>query len=110
MTTKFRVTFDIDLAKISPEALANGTTDEAAVARTVVTRMLMASNRKASLREMQRIRTSDKLSASEKGQLMAECLRRAKISLMAEANLEVEPLPMTAVIHEDTEERINIAA
>lgn len=110
VTTKFRVTFDIDLAKISPDALANATTDEAAVARAVVTRMLMASNRKASLREMQRIRTSDKLSAPEKGQLMAECLRRAKISLMAEANLEVEALPMTAVIHEDTEERISIAA
>ena len=110
MNTKFRVTFDIDLQKISPDALANGTTDEAAVARVIVTRMLLDSNRKASLRQMQQIRTSDRLSAVEKGQAMAECLRRAKISIMAEANLEVEALPMDVVIREDTDEREALAA
>ena len=110
MTTKFRVTFDIDLAKITPEILATGTSDEAAIARTVVTRMLLDSNRKSSLREMQRIRTSDRLTDVEKSKAMAECLRRAKISIMAEANLNLVPLPMDSVIHEDTEERISIAA
>jgi hypothetical protein len=110
VTTKFRVAFDIDLAKISPDELANGTTDEAALARAVVVRMLLASNRKSSIREMQRIRTSDKLSSEEKGQMMAEFLRRASLSLQAEANLSVEPLPMDAVIREDTEEREALAA
>lgn len=110
MSTKFRVTFDVDLGKITPDELANGTTDEAAVARTVITRMLMESNRKSSLRDMQRIRTSTQLSAEEKARGMAECLRRAQISLQAEANITVEVLPADAVVRDDTEEREALAA
>jgi hypothetical protein len=110
VSTKFRVTFDVDLGKISPDELANGTSNEAVHARKIITRLLLASNRKASLREMQRIRTATQLTAAEKSQMMAECLRRAQVSMMAEANLEVTALPMDAVIHDDTEERISIAA
>jgi hypothetical protein len=110
VSTKFRVTFDIDLEKISPDELANGTTDEAALARAVVIRMLTTSNRKSCLREMQRIRTSTQLTAEEKAMGMAECLRRAKLSLQAEANLDVQALPADAIIREDTEEREALAA
>ena len=109
-STKFKVTFEVDLGKISPDELANGTSDEAAVARAVVTRMLLASNRKSSLREMQKARTSPNLTDEQRAQLMAECLRRAQISMMAEANLSVEALPADAVIREDTEEREALAA
>jgi hypothetical protein len=110
VSTKFRVTFDVDLGKISPDELANGTSNEAVQARKIITRLLLASNRKASLREMQRIRSATQLTATEKSQMMAECLRRAQVSMMAEANLEVVALPADAVIHDDTEERISIAA
>ncbi len=111
MSTKFRVSFDIDLLKISPEEMRSSSQEELEeIALAAVTRMLLASNRKASLREMQRVRAATTLTAAEKSQAMAECLRRAKISLQAEANLSIEALPATAVIREDTDERISIAA
>lgn len=108
--SKFRVTFDIDLGKICAQVKSLEPDEALKVAEALLVRMLFGSNRKASLREMQRARVSENLTEAERNALMAECLRRVQVSLQGEANLSVEALPADAVIREDTPEREALAA
>lgn len=106
--SKFRVVFDVDLEKICPEALA-GAGDTVESAEVLLSRMLLEAARKNALKDVQRVRQSN-LSAEEKSIAMAECLRRAKLALQAEANMTVEALPDSAVVLDDIPERVALAA
>lgn len=107
--SKFRFTFDLDLGKISPEEI---TTSPAtiSIASRIINRMFLSFVRKSALRNLQQVRTTAGFSPEEQAALMAECLRRVKLAIQAEANLTVVALPDDAVIHDDTPERIALAA
>lgn len=86
MTTNYRVSFNLKIEGISSEDVTeNGLT-------AAITRLLESAraNEKAKLHG---IRTSSNLGQDDKAIAMAGCLRGIMLSLMAQANLSVEPLP-----------------
>jgi hypothetical protein len=85
MTSKYRVSFDLNIEGISPDDVTeNGV--KAAIER------LLTSARAHEKTKLHGIRTSSNLSQDEKAVAMADCLRGIMASLMAQANLSVESL------------------
>lgn len=107
--TKFRVAFDVDLSKISPEDFGNAGA-ELEAAEALITSVLLETTRKAALKQLVALRMQAGLSDAQRSTAMAEQLRAAKLTLQAEANLTVEALPDDAVVLDDTPERIALAA
>lgn len=109
LVSKYRVTFDVDLEKVGLEDATGGNDPTETVAQLVAQELLKAA-RLSSLASVSSARTNEHLSASEKAAIMARGLKKAKLTLQAEANLQVEQLPMDAEILDDTPERTALAA
>lgn len=85
--SKFRVAFNVDLSQIAPDA---GVSAEAAA--DAVRALLLKEARANARNELHSIRLDPELDHEVRVIKMAEQMRKLMLTLMAEANLEIDPL------------------
>lgn len=90
--SKFKVSFNLDLTQIAPEALMGPGNVASSVVEDVVTTMFINEARKAAKDELHRIRRDQTMDADVKVIKMSEQIRKMMITLMAQANMTVEPI------------------
>ena len=88
--SKFKVSFNLDLSQIAPEALMGPGEVDLSVVEDVVTRMFINEARRAAKGELHKIRRDTMLDPDVKIIKMSEQIRRMMITLMAQANMSVE--------------------
>lgn len=98
--SKFRVAFDLDLTDIAPE-IATEQQDMKATVEGVVTSMLLSQARTKAREELHQVRKDPSLDNEVRTIKMGEQLRKIMLTLMAEANLNIEPLPAHTTIQRE---------
>lgn len=98
--SKFRVAFDVDLTNIAPE-LSVGSEDVEATVSNMVSEMLLSQARAHAREELHKVRKDTSIDSDVKVLKMGEQLRKIMLTLMAEANLKIQPLPNDVVIHRE---------
>lgn len=96
--SKFKVSMDLDLTQIAPEALMGPEPVPLSVVEDVFTDMLINEARKASRDSYQKLRRDQDMDPDVKAIKMAEHIRKMMLTLMAQANLSVERLDDSTTI------------
>lgn len=108
--SKYRFTIDVDLERVGLENAANVAGSADAAAEAVFVEAMVQAARLAALDEFRSLQNRKDLSTSERAARMAASMNRAKLALQAEANMTVKKLPDDVIIHDDTPERVALAA
>lgn len=90
MSSKFNISFNVDLSKY-PEIAAAA--DPEAAARQVIIANLLHPAKDHAKHELHRVRTDATIPNDDKAAPMADQLKATMLTVMAECNLEVAALP-----------------
>ena len=100
---KFRITFDVDLSRIYPEAFDSS--DKPVDTSDFIISKFLEDTRKNSLLELRRLQKNHDLPDDIRRAKMADCLRTAMLTNQAQANLKSEQLPDDVVLPTDIPSR-----
>jgi hypothetical protein len=98
LSSKVKVSFNLDLSQIAPEVLLDASVSLNEGTQEAVTKLLLRGARKTAKDELRKLHRDAVIDADVKVIKTAELMRKIMFTLMAEANMEVEELPESTEI------------